>query len=266
MFEAFEPAEKRLELRLPPGAPSLLGRERALWTAVVGAARAEIVRERHADFGSAYLLSESSLFVFADRLVMLTCGRSTLARAGLALIDALGAASLASLAFERRRELYTESQLSTFDEDARALSLRLPGEVSAVGPVTAPLLRRFSFLAPGVPVSPVSTLELFMSGVAEPLPAPALELDGFFVDEHRFEPSGHSLNALADGAHRALHVTPTAFGTYVGLDASDHDPRALDRLLDEAVSRFRPAAWQALLLQPGAAPRLVERGQVSELA
>lgn len=266
MLEAFEPAEKRLELSLRPEAPSLLTRGPEFWTQVVQAARAEIVRERHRPWGSSYLLSESSLFVFQRRLVMLTCGRSTLAAAASLLVDALGPAALAALCFERRPELRAEAQLSSFADDVRVLSARLLGEVRSLGSTLTPALQRFLYSAPGALGSSVPTLELFMFDVATVDTSASRRTDGLELDEHHFEPSGYSMNALGPDVHRALHVTPTASGTYVGFDASGPDPRALEPLLDECISRFRPKRWQALLTGPGTPARFLERGPGSELA
>lgn len=259
MFEVFEPAEKKLELRLRAGSPSLRCLPAVFWREVVAQAQAEVVAARHGDHASAFLLSESSLFVFDESLTMITCGRSTLAAAGEHLLRALGTEAVEAFCFQRRREQTELRQRSSFESDVARLSRYLPTGTLDQRAGASARLQRFVYEGRGASPEPCSRLELYMFEVAEPEPRLVELFAGFELDEHRFEPEGHSLNAVRQGAHRAIHVSPAPGGTYAGLDASDPSAAALDRLCDQSLSLFRPRRWEAVLRPSGASPSYVER-------
>ncbi len=259
MFETFEPAEKKLELRLAASSPSFRALGSSFWAEVVGRARAEIVARRDTEHASAFLLSESSLFVFDRRLVMITCGRSMLVAAALHLVDALGPAAFDALNFQRRRERSPERQRSSFEADAEALRAVLPGGVSTFGAPDSPWLQSFSFRRSGAEPALHTKLELYMHEVLAPDTDISPLVTGFTLDEHRFEPEGYSMNAVAGDAHRSLHLSTTQEGTYVGLDASGLDPLVLEALADRALSAFRPRRWEIVLARPEQGPSVVER-------
>jgi S-adenosylmethionine decarboxylase len=83
----FEGAEKKLELI--SRSARFRQRDEAYWATVVEAAGAKILSRISSESCDAYLLSESSLFVWDDRVTMITCGRTTLVRAANFLLDDL---------------------------------------------------------------------------------------------------------------------------------------------------------------------------------
>ena len=60
----FEGTEKKVELIVDPGLPSFLEKGQAYWTGVARSAGAEVLSRVSNERCCAYLLSESSLFVF----------------------------------------------------------------------------------------------------------------------------------------------------------------------------------------------------------
>ena len=74
----FEGTEKKLELTIDPGLDSLRTFGDAYWTEVARAAGADVLSKLSNDFVDAYLLSESSMFVFDHRVLMMTCGQTKL--------------------------------------------------------------------------------------------------------------------------------------------------------------------------------------------
>jgi S-adenosylmethionine decarboxylase len=95
----------------------------------------------------AYVLSESSLFVYKHRLVMKTCGTTTLLRCLSNLLefaDALGL-ELTWVGYSRKNLLYPTAQLwphSNFGDEIRyidtheKLQSRLEGNGHILGPIT----------------------------------------------------------------------------------------------------------------------------------
>ncbi|MDE2291761.1 MAG: adenosylmethionine decarboxylase, partial [Elusimicrobia bacterium] len=82
----FEGAEKKAEIVAAPGTGSLRALGRPFWEGVIAAARAKILSALSSPACDAYLLSESSLFVWDDRALLITCGRTTLVPAVLRVV------------------------------------------------------------------------------------------------------------------------------------------------------------------------------------
>ena len=74
----FEGPEKKLEAVVTPGFPPLRSLGDDAWHGIVESARAKVLSVLRTEHCDAYLLSESSLFVFDDWFVLITCGQTTL--------------------------------------------------------------------------------------------------------------------------------------------------------------------------------------------
>ena len=70
----FEGPEKKLEILLAPRHPGLREAAEEQWHRVAAASGASVISTLTGDALNAYLLSESSLFVWDDRILMITCG------------------------------------------------------------------------------------------------------------------------------------------------------------------------------------------------
>ena len=126
----FEGPEKKLEIMTTSGNPSLrslrdLGPE--FWAAITERARTNILSTMSNESCDAYLLSESSLFVSDRRMVMITCGRTTLVDAAVALLEEIPISQIDSLIYERKNENFPDLQMTTFDEDVGELERLAPG-------------------------------------------------------------------------------------------------------------------------------------------
>lgn len=86
---AFEGPEKLLEIwftpgpqeeNLPPGSPKtgLKSVDRAVWEDMLKLVKCQVLSVLHDDSVDAYLLSESSMFVYPHKLILKTCGTTTL--------------------------------------------------------------------------------------------------------------------------------------------------------------------------------------------
>ena len=84
----FEGTEKKIELVVRAGSPSLRQRGEAWWRRIVEKADAQILSSLSNASCDAYLLSESSLFVWDTKALIITCGRTRLTEAALVLLDA----------------------------------------------------------------------------------------------------------------------------------------------------------------------------------
>src|SRR4051812_18904941 len=113
----FEGSEKKFEL-ISRGA-AFRTKPESFWRETVELAGAKILSKISNEACDAYLLSESSLFVWDERVTMITCGRTTLARAAAHVLEHTGPVDF--LTFERKKEHYPHQQETDFQEDLKAL-------------------------------------------------------------------------------------------------------------------------------------------------
>ena len=125
----FEGPEKKVELALVSGKPSLRSRGHDYWKEIVAKANAQVLSTISNESMDAYLLSESSLFVTDTWLTMITCGRTDLVSAVMKLVDDFGVDSFQYLVYERKNAHHQEYQPSNFFDDCRRLSDRMPAKL-----------------------------------------------------------------------------------------------------------------------------------------
>ena len=272
----FEGPEKKVELVVQPGFPSLRTLEPNIWEQVVHSAEARIISCRQNSECIAYLLSESSLFVFDDYVVMITCGQTNLVDAIESMLKVIPSSSIALLTYERKNEYFPAHQRTSFADDAIRLALLLDGEAIRFGGENGHCIHLFHTTKAYTPMSDDPTLEVLMHGIDEnvaqqfetgSLPKDGLLADkvgissilpGFTIDEYAFSPAGYSLNAVDGDRYYAIHVTPERLGSYVSFE-TNHDFRSdLTPLLRRIVEVFRPRSFDILSFSP-------EQGTVPEI-
>ncbi|NOY94220.1 MAG: adenosylmethionine decarboxylase [Deltaproteobacteria bacterium] len=263
----FEGPEKKLEL-VVRGQPSLRTLSEATWRGVVEAAGACVLSCLRGELVDAYLLSESSLFVWDDRLTMLTCGRTHLVDAVFAMLELFPAESVALLVYERKNEHFPERQPSTFVEDARLLRQHLPGRALRFGAEHEHRVMLYGTTAPFAPAPDDTTLEVLMHGIdprwlETDFTAAAQHelahrartlLPDFRVDEHIFDPAGYSLNAIRGDRYYTIHVTPQRVGSYASFETNMDFRGGLKALLQPVLDLFAPEAFDVVSFVPEASP------------
>ncbi|QYJ80571.1 adenosylmethionine decarboxylase [Shewanella acanthi] len=263
----FEGAEKKLELQLKSAAASLRQLPQPFWAEFVACANAEILSHIHNDFCDAYLLSESSLFVWDDRLLLLTCGKSTLVTAATWVIENLAVDDIASLRYQRKNEYQAQLQASTFADDISQLRHYLPGLAYRLGHLD--LHHHYFFFAEHAKVSSDSRFELLMyhirgeladylntavqteEGVLKRLQFDGL-LNDFQFDSHCFSPFGFSLNGIRGEDYLSLHITPQGKHqdncSYVSFETNLNSQSLLNALLGHLLGLFSPSGWDVIEL------------------
>lgn len=263
----FEGREKKVEIALAPGNPSLRGRGRAYWAGIVATSRARIISELSNDRMDAYLLSESSLFVTDQWLTMITCGRTDLAAAVLRMVDDLGVENLQYLIYERKNAFFQEFQPTNFLDDLKKLSRRIPGESFRFGDGDDHHVFLFHLDRPHRPDPDDRTLEILMHGIDAAAARTFMAgpqhrrkfirersgvwsiLPGFEVDDHLFEPMGYSLNAIRGAKYYTIHVTPQKVGSYVSFETNLVGAGA-DKTVSRVLDIFKPRSCDVILFQP----------------
>ena len=274
----FEGSEKKLEVVVTPDFPPLRSLGDEAWRGVVEAAGAKVLSVMRSEHCDAYLLSESSLFVFDDWFVLITCGQTTLVDAVQQLLQLIPTESIAFLVYERKNEHFPEHQPTTFQQDARRLQTMLPGRALCFGDEHGRYVQMFHTTRPYTPEKNDPTLEVLMhvidqdvaaqfapqqvsgdASVAASLGIDAI-LPGFTTFEHVFNPAGYSLNAVKGEEYYTFHVTPEESGSYVSFETNYDFRGHLGGLVGSVVELFRPRAFDVVTFLPDAEPELTVAG------
>ncbi len=261
----FEGPEKKIEIVVNGAAPSLRRRGGETWRRVVRRANARVLSTVSSKACDAYLLSESSLFVFDSRVIMITCGRTTLVPAVMEMIDLIGLDQVELLIYERKNEFFPAYQPSTFYDDARVLKQLIPGRAFRFGDEDEHHVYLFHLENRYQPEPGDMTLEILMHGIRDGLSSvfskgngATRELEklrslhpGFVLDEHFFEPEGYSLNAVRDREYYTLHVTPQKQGSYVSFETNRCGEADVDQAVRSLLEVFAPRSYLVVFFHPG---------------
>ena len=264
----FEGSEKKVELSIDTSLPSLRTRGTAYWERIVRRCDAAVLSRIANAHCEAYLLSESSLFVFDHKIVMITCGRTRLAAAVLALLGDVDPGAVRFLAYERKNEVFPQGQPTSFFDDVRALNERLPGRAFQFGDEDEHHLYLFHLDRPHHDDRDDGTVEVLMYGIdpevmalfcspgsdtAALRRATAVDriLEGYDVDDHLFDPNGYSLNAIRGERYWALHVTPDPLRSYASFETNAARPADSGALVERVLAVFRPRSFDVVTFDRG---------------
>lgn len=270
----FEGTEKKFELIVDPAVDSFRTFGDGYWTGVVRGAGADILSKLSNGHCDAYLLSESSLFVFDHRLTMMTCGQTTLHDAVLAVLERVGADRVQALVYKRKHEVFPHDQPTSFFDDVRVLNDRLPGRAYQFGNRDEHHLYLFHVDRGTDDGLRGTTVEVLMHGLgegarrdfciterattAEVRAATGVDriVPDFDVDDHLFRPRGYSLNALRGDEYYAVHVTPEQGCSYASFESNHRFAGDLESVLARLMGAFRPRTWDLILFDRDAAARV----------
>lgn len=282
----FEGSEKRLEIdffaKSAPGAgeineKGLRAIARPQLDAMLRLATCEIVSVRRAEAFDAYVLSESSLFVYTSKMVIKTCGTTGLLNAVPEILRLAKTVGLAPrrCKYSRASYLFPEAQLAphrSFDEESMFLeqhfgALGGGGHAYVLGDALRAGLRWHVYCAEAkvsaAELEPTRTLEVCMTGLprdvagdffrtAESLTAAQVtERSGIralfpaaVIDDFSFEPCGYSMNGMDGEGFCTIHVTPEEGFSYASVELSGYPADAYEPadMVRRILQTFRPAA------------------------
>lgn len=277
----FEGPEKKLEVILFRERKGLRSNADGRWSRVVAASRADILSRVSTETMDAYLLSESSLFVWDDRVLMITCGRTTLVRAVPEIVRIVGMENVAFVFYEQKNFLFPERQPSDFEHDVETLSRLFPGKYYKLGPGNFDHVNVFYWSHASEMPEGDATLQILMHKMSPETLAPfrggpdaatpeAVDrrtgLDGLYArpmrrDGYLFEPCGYSLNAVAGNDYFTVHVTPQSAGSYVSFETNIFEPDFSDTIR-RVVEMFRPGRFSVVLTTSMDEPTLASHATV----
>ncbi|RLB52478.1 MAG: adenosylmethionine decarboxylase [Deltaproteobacteria bacterium] len=271
----FEGPEKKFELTVVEGFPSLRSFGDETWKAVVVAAGAEILSKKSNEHFDAYLLSESSLFVFDTFLTIITCGQTSLVDGVREILSFIPPDRIAAAFYERKHENFPHHQSTTFFDDARRIAEWLPGRAVLLGAPHEHAVYLFHAERDYTPDDDDTTLEVLMHGipadiagkfrgVEAPLEGTVAKelgladvLPGFELDEHVFSPTGYSLNALDGETYATIHVTPEDLGSYVSFETNLDFRGSPSVLIQRLIQTFHPESFDVVAFVPDEQPMSV---------
>ena len=233
------------------------------WQRVARAGRAAIVSSISNASLDAYLLSESSLFVWEDRILMITCGRTTPLEAVPEIMAIAGKENIAMIFYERKNFLFPENQPSDFEMDIRTLETHFCGRSYRFGPANGDHVHVFFSSQNRYRPEKDVTFQILMSDLPSKVTrgyemdsgknaVHTLQVDllnlypGMVFDSHLFSPFGCSLNGIRDAGYVTVHVTPQQEGSYTSFETNIMADDYSD-MVGHMVSLFRPQRFSIVL-------------------
>lgn len=258
----FEGSEKKIEIMFKSSAPALRSMEYSFWEDVVWAAGAKILSKVSNEHMDAYLLSESSLFVYDKYIIMITCGRTRLVQAVKKILSVIKPLHVDAFFYERKHEVFPQYQSTDFFEDSQKLKKWFKGESMRFGKEDEHHLFLFSTTAPYQPQTDDHTMEILMHGVgsqridlfrketSNSTNNKSTEVHALVsgtIDDYLFEPCGYSLNAIDGPYYYTLHVTPEKIGNYTSFETDSQPPEKQEDMAQKVVTFFEPDSFDVVL-------------------
>lgn len=246
----FEGSEKKIEVIFSPDSLSLLEQSPSLWNKIVKSCGAEIISCLKFPKLHAYILSESSLFVWDHRLVLITCGKTRLSKSFIKILNSFPKDSIEVCFFQRKNEFFPQNQKSCFNKDLEKIKKQVAGKAYRFGPLHDHHLFLFHSDTDFIPDKKDQTLEiliyhseLFKNNSPQTIPHLKKELSklfyGFEIQDHFFKPFGYSLNAIRDSSYYTVHITPEESSFYISFETNIKEHSVQD-LTDKVLSVFKP--------------------------
>jgi S-adenosylmethionine decarboxylase len=286
----FEGPEKKLEIRFKP--PLFLGKEeqegsgkglRAVsqerWQEILDTVKCTIISCTKNDHFDSFVLSESSLFVYPYKILIKTCGTTTLLHcvSSIQVLAKEHNTSIDLILFSRKNLNFPTRQLyphNNFDDEVHFLNKLFNGEGFVLGPVNKDNWHVYiaDYRSPkAIGSSSNQVFEVMMhdldpkimeqfykkegvtsrdtteaSGIAKLLP-------GSIIDDYQFEPCGYSMNGLLKEWYWTIHITPEPQCSYVSFE-TNAPLNSYTRLLRKVLATFRPGRATVVVLADEAAP------------
>jgi len=267
----FEGSEKKVEMIFDHSLGSLREWPVAVWKTIVAKANATVLSKVSDKTCDAYLLSESSLFVYSDRLVMITCGETSLISAIEEIFQHADLDKLRLLVFERKNEMLPLQQRSNFEADVAYLNARLGGNAIRFGSPEGNYVQCYYYSNNYHPEEPDLTLEILMHDLSCSAEKKFVESNrnelyretnihqlfpGFQTDDFFFEPMGYSLNSIGEGDYYTIHVTPQAHCSYASFETNHHFHGDIKKTIYQVLGIFKPKSFSLLLFESETQPDL----------
>jgi S-adenosylmethionine decarboxylase len=276
----FEGVEKRIELHFARSTPSqdgwcgLRGIDKASWANILSEAKCNILHQLSGEHVDAYLLSESSLFVWNDRIMLKTCGTTTPLHCVSPILEDANKRELhcTSLRYSHHTFLRPFDQPSPHQlwQDEITACKELCKKHGLEGETRTGTIETKGTKEPYLWFGWTSTrdgkecpkgMELACHDISSPIQSlcdkkhslqdlfkgllvpDCGELD-LRVDEFWFDPQGYSANALIGDRYVTIHVTPQTLCSYISIESN-----VSASLFDNIKEKFHLSSYPSISLE-----------------
>lgn len=268
----FEGSEKKLEMILHPSSKKLRSFSDSFFTTLMKKARTQCINQFENSQCRAYLLSESSLFVWDHRLILITCGKTTLVDAFLYLLKQIKLKDIEACFFQRKNEFFPSNQKTSFEKDIQRIRKKIDGHAYRFGELDEHHFFLFHLNKEFSPSKDDQTVEILMYDVPEECrnlfyhhPSSEkiqklLKLNEVFaqftVQDYVFKPHGYSLNALRGGEYYTIHLTPQEQGFYMSFETNIKED--IQSLVQKVFVLFKPLRFDLITFTPSKVPQSIQ--------
>ncbi len=255
----FEGSEKKLEV-VVDSSLKLRELDHGFWVKLVKACNAEIISELSDSSVDAYLLSESSLFVWDDRFLILTCGTTSLVNSALFFLDAFRD-NIRSLIFQRKNEYESRFQKTSFGLDVKQINKEISGLAYRLGNLDTHHSQLFYSDKEFICCNDDVTTELLMYHI-DPVVRTKLQcaknitevrdilglhasLKDYKFDDHLFTPYGYSLNGICNGNYVTVHISPEDHNSYISFE-SNLNLETFGFIYTDLLERLNPSSFDTI--------------------
>lgn len=286
----FEGYEKRLEISFckhgvfaDPKWKGLRSLSKAQLDEFLGPAECTIVSALSNKYVDSYVLSESSLFVYAHKIIIKTCGTTKLLQAIPNMLKLAGSLSLKvqTVRYTRGSFIFPGAQPSPhrcFSEEVAVLDgyfgkLRSGSKAYILGSPAISQKWHVYFASNETiqPKNPVYTLEMCMTGLDrkkasvfykhESSSAALMTVESGIrkilprsdICDFEFDPCGYSMNSIEGPAHSTIHITPEDGFSYASFEAVGYDLKTvnLTLLIKRVLACFMPKEFSIAIHSDG---------------
>lgn len=272
----FEGAEKRLEVQFSPSPSSpqggLLTISKEKWTKFLDLVNCQILSVTSNSFFTAYVLSESSLFVFNRKIMIKTCGNTTLLEC-LPLLFTYAEEinfSLENVTYSHKNFMQPDRQTEayrSYDRELTILNKYFTGQSHILGSDRDDGDSWFVYHYDAPKSSTTSgtdqKIEIIMNCLDRKAMLPYFKgdenghevsistgisniLPGTVVDPHMFDPCGYSMNGLLGETYSTIHVTPEDAFSYVSFECN-LKTASYDDVIKRVLAIFKPARFMVVV-------------------
>lgn len=256
----FEGSEKKAEILIDANNINLLTDvDNAFWAEMVNCCHAQILSSIENPYCKAFVLSESSLFVWQDRLLILTCGETHLINSVEYFITRYGKELIKHVIYQRKNEYFAQAQPSCFGDDIKVLTEFVDGKAYRFGELDSHHTYLFHQANDFKADANDKTYELLAYQISKHASAQLTQthlskeeirkflcldelLPEFTIDDFVFKPYGYSMNAINGKEYLTIHVTPQENSSYISFESSLNLIELAPKILDI----LKPASFDLL--------------------
>lgn len=256
----FEGSEKKAEIMVDINKINLLTDiDNTFWSDLVTYCNAQVLTTIENQYCKAFVLSESSLFVWPERFLIITCGETSLVNSIEFFLSRHSKSVIEHLIYQRKNEYFANAQPSCFGDDIKIISKFVKGKAYRFGELDRHHNyifhqqneykadrndKTFQFLA--YQISLEASKHLTQNNLSRENIKAYLCLDtllsDFIIDDYLFQPYGYSLNAINGKDYLTIHITPQASSSYISFESSIN----IMHIAPKIIEILQPASFDVL--------------------